>query len=282
MTSKAVLITGCSSGIGRATALRLARSDWTVYAAARRLESIADLHDAGCKTLVLDVTDAASIEQAVAQVESESGAVDALVNNAGYSQSGAIEEVPVDQIRRQFETNIFGLAALTQRVLPAMRAQGWGRIVNLGSMGGTLTFPGGGYYHATKYALEAFSDALRFEVENFGIDVVLIQPGLIRTGFDKAAVDSMPPAAGDAGPYARFNKEVARITQSAYRNGLMAKLAGEPDNVAQIIERALSADKPKARYPVTWSARLLMWQRRLLPDRLWDAFLGRNYPRPGP
>lgn len=281
MPSKAALITGCSSGIGRATALRLARAGWNVYASARRLESIADLADTGCKLLALDVTDAASIEHAVARVETESGAVGALVNNAGYSQSGAIEEVPPELIRRQFETNFVGLAALTQRVLPGMRNQGWGRIVNLGSMGGTLTFPGGGYYHATKYALEAFSDALRFEVKNFGVEVVLVQPGLIRTRFDQAAVTAMPAAQAGPAPYKKFNAEVARVTQSAYRNGLMSKLAGDPDDVAQVIERALSAAKPKARYPVTWSARLLMWQRRLLPDYLWDAFLGLNYPRPG-
>lgn len=281
MESKAVLVTGCSSGIGRATALRLARAGWTVYASARRLESIADLEAGGCKLLALDVTDAESRERAVSRIEAESGAVGALVNNAGYSQSGAVEEVPIENVRLQFETNVFGLSALTQRVLPKMREKGWGRIVNIGSMGGTLTFPGGGYYHATKYALEAISDALRFEVQEFGIDVVLVQPGLIRTSFDETAVASMSEKDDGSGPYERFNDEVARITQSAYRDGLMAKLGGEPDDVARVIENALSVRRPKPRYPVTWSARLLMLQRRLLPDRWWDAFLGMNYPRPG-
>jgi len=281
MPSKVVLITGCSSGIGRATALRLVRAGWIVYASARRLESIADLEAEGCRLLALDVTDADSMEQTVSRIEAESGAVGALVNNAGYSQSGAVEEVPLESIRRQFETNVFGLSALTQRVLPKMREAGWGRIVNIGSMGGTLTFPGGGYYHATKYALEAISDALRFEVQGFGIDVVLVQPGLIRTSFDETAVASMSEKGEGSGPYARFNAEVGRITQSAYRDGLMAKLGGEPDDVARVIEIALSVRRPKPRYPVTWSARLLMLQRRLLPDRWWDAFLGMNYPRPG-
>lgn len=159
--SRAVLVTGCSSGIGRATARRLAAAGWPVWATARRPESIADLEEHGCRTLSLDVTDEGSMKAAVATVEEAEGAVGVLVNNAGYSQSGAIEEVPMDRVRGQFETNVFGLVRLTQLVLPGMRRQGWGRIVNLGSMGGRLTFPGGGIYHATKHALEAISDALR-------------------------------------------------------------------------------------------------------------------------
>jgi NAD(P)-dependent dehydrogenase (short-subunit alcohol dehydrogenase family) len=156
--SKAVLITGCSTGIGRATALRLARSGWTVYATARRPESIADLADAGCRTLALDVTEESSMQAAVRAVEESEGAVGVLVNNAGYSQSGAIEQVPPEAVRRQFETNVFGAIRMAQLVLPGMRGQRWGKIVNIGSMGGRLTFPGGGLYHATKYALEALSD----------------------------------------------------------------------------------------------------------------------------
>jgi NAD(P)-dependent dehydrogenase (short-subunit alcohol dehydrogenase family) len=179
--SKAVLITGCSSGIGRATARRLAAGGWTVYATARRPESIADLEAAGCRTLALDVTDEDSMVAAVRTIEETHGAVGVLINNAGYSQSGAIETVPIEAVRRQFETNVFGLARLTQLVLPRMRDQRWGKIVNLGSMGGKLVFPGGGWYHATKHALEAVSDALRFEVRGFGIDVILLEPGLIRT-----------------------------------------------------------------------------------------------------
>ena len=153
------------------------RPGWTVYATARRPESIADLKDAGCRTLALDVTDEQSMRAAVDAVEQAEGAVGVLINNAGYSQGGAIETVPLDAVRRQFETNVFGLIALTQLVLPAMRGQHWGKIVNIGSMGGRLTFPGGGLYHATKYAVEAISDALRFEVRGFGVDVILIEPG---------------------------------------------------------------------------------------------------------
>ena len=168
--SKAVLVTGCSSGIGRATAERLARSGWTVYATARRVEAIAGLESAGCRLLALDVNDEASMRAAVAAIEAEHGAVGVLINNAGYSQSGAVESVAMEDVRRQFETNVFGLVQLTQLVLPKMRAQRWGKVVNVSSMGANFTFPGGGFYHATKYALEAISDALRFEVRAFGVD----------------------------------------------------------------------------------------------------------------
>jgi NADP-dependent 3-hydroxy acid dehydrogenase YdfG len=173
-TSRVVLITGCSSGIGNATALHLAKEGWTVYATARKRIDLGELEAAGCRTLPLDVTQEASMGEAVRAIEAEHGAVGVLVNSAGYSQSGAFEAVPMERVRAQFETNVFGLIELTQMVLPKMRAQGWGKIVNLSSMGGKLVFPGGGYYHATKYAVEAVSDALRFEVRGFGIDVVLI------------------------------------------------------------------------------------------------------------
>ena len=174
--SRAVLVTGCSSGIGRATAERLAAAGFTVYASARRLDAVEGL--AGCRPLQLDVTDEASMRAAVAQIEQDEGAVGVLVNNAGYSQSGAVEGVPPAEAHRQLETNVFGPMRLTQLVLPGMREQRWGRIVNVSSMGGELTFPGGGWYHASKHALEALSDALRFELAGFGIDVVVIQPVL--------------------------------------------------------------------------------------------------------
>src|SRR6478736_2075909 len=185
--SEAVLVTGCSSGIGRATAEHLASKGRTVYATARRLDSIRELEAAGCKLLELDVTDDQSMAAAVKTVEDAEGAVGVLVNNAGYSQSGAVESVPMDAVRRQFETNVFGLVRMCQLVLPAMRRQRWGRIVNVSSMGGRLVFPGGGFYHGTKYAVEAISDALRFEVKGFGVDVILIEPGLIKTEFGETA-----------------------------------------------------------------------------------------------
>jgi NAD(P)-dependent dehydrogenase (short-subunit alcohol dehydrogenase family) len=282
--SRAVLITGCSSGIGRATAERLAGSGWTVYATARRLDSIQDLEKQGCRLLALDVCDEQSMADAVATLERDQGAVGVLVNNAGYSQSGAVESVPMDQVRRQFETNVFGLLRLTQLVLPGMRRQGWGRIVNLSSMGGRLTFPGGGIYHASKYAVEALGDALRFEVRGFGIDVVTIEPGLIRTEFGDTAVSSIEAAAptGNGGPYGDFNAAVATATAAAYDKGPLSKLGAGPEAVARAIERAISARRPKARYRVTASAKLLLTQRRMLPDRAWDAFLRSQFPQPKP
>jgi NAD(P)-dependent dehydrogenase (short-subunit alcohol dehydrogenase family) len=278
--SKAVLITGCSSGIGRATALRLAGAGWPVYATARRVESIAELRDAGAKTLALDVTDERSMVAAVEAVERAEGAVGVLINNAGYSQSGAIETVPLQAARRQFETNVFGLVRLTQLVLPKMRAQRWGKIVNLGSMGGRLSFPGGGHYHATKHALEAISDALRYELRGFGIDVVLLEPGLITTEFGEAATASMAEATlpGDD-PYATFNATVGAVTKGAY-DGPMRRLGAGPERVAKVIERALKRRRPPARITITPSAKLTIGLRRLLGDRAWEAAMRGQFPQP--
>jgi NADP-dependent 3-hydroxy acid dehydrogenase YdfG len=277
--SKAVLITGCSSGIGEATARRLAASGWTVYASARRLESIEHLKDAGCRTLALDVTDETSIRAAVDEVQRAEGAVGVLVNNAGYSQGGAIEQVPLEAVRAQFETNVFGLIALTQLVLPGMREQRWGKVVNIGSMGGRLTFPGAGLYHATKYSLEAISDALRFEVKGFGIDVVLIEPGLIVTEFAATAVSKAGEAAPADGPYAEFDAKVSALTTGVYE-GPMRHLGGGPDVVAKAIEKAISRRRAPSRVPVTASARLSILQRKLTPDRVWDAAMRAQFPQP--
>jgi NAD(P)-dependent dehydrogenase (short-subunit alcohol dehydrogenase family) len=279
--SRAALITGCSSGIGRATAERLAGAGWTVYATARRPETLADLEARGCRTLALDVTGEASMRAAVEAVEAEHGAVGALINNAGYSQSGAIETVPLDEVRRQFETNVFGLARMCQLVLPRMRAQRSGRIVNISSIGGTLVFPGGGIYHATKYAVEALSDALRFEVKGFGIQVVVVEPGMIRTRFADA-VSAALPETESTGPYASFNAAVEQSTHNAYEKGsIVGRLGGEPEAVAKVIERAITAKSPKIRYRVTPSARLLIPSRGLMTDRTWDRLMGTQFPHPG-
>ena len=200
--STVVLITGCSTGIGRATATHLAASGYTVIATARRVEDLADLAAAGCRTLALDVTDEGSMRAAVDAVEASHGRIDVLVNNAGYSQSGAVESVPLARTRAQFETNVFGPLRLTQLVLPGMRRRRAGRIVNVSSMGGRLVFPGGGVYHASKYALEALSDALRYELRPFGIAVVLIEPGLIRTNFAATVGATMLPLRPAAVPRA--------------------------------------------------------------------------------
>jgi NAD(P)-dependent dehydrogenase (short-subunit alcohol dehydrogenase family) len=277
--SKAVLITGCSTGIGRATAEHLAAKGWTVYATARRPDSIEDLQAQGCRTLALDVTSEESMHAAVDRVEQAEGAVGVLVNNAGYSQSGAVESVNLDDVRAQFETNVFGLIRMSQLVLPGMRRQGFGKIVNVSSMGGKMTFPGGGIYHATKHAVEALSDAMRFEVRGFGVDVIVIEPGLIKTQFGEAAVNSIERGTSDNGPYAEFNAAVAATTAGAYE-GPLAKLGGGPETVARKIEKAISRRKPRTRYPVTPSARMIMGIHTVLPDRGWDAFNASNFPRP--
>jgi len=278
--SKAVLITGCSTGIGRATAEHLATRGWNVYATARKTESIADLKSRGCKTLALDVCDEASTRAAVQTVEQAEGAVGVLINNAGYGLEGAFEEVPMTDIRRQFETNVFGLVAMTKLVLPGMRRQRWGRVVNLSSMGGKLTFPGGAYYHATKHAVEALSDALRFEVKGFGIDVIVVQPGPIKTRFGDTAVGSI--AAPKDSPYAAFNAVLEKQIREAYEGGPMARFAAPPEAVAEVIEKAISAASPRTRYKVTLAARVLMGLRRVLPDRAFDAFLRTQFPPPAP
>jgi NAD(P)-dependent dehydrogenase (short-subunit alcohol dehydrogenase family) len=275
--SKAILITGSSSGIGRATAERLARTGLPVYASARRVDSIRDLETTGCRILPLDVTDERSMQAAVAAVEGTHGAVGVLVNNAGYSQSGAVEEVSIEAARRQFETNFFGAVRLCQLVLPAMRRQRWGRIVNISSIGGRLAFPGGGMYHATKYALEAVSDVLRWELRPFGIDVVVIEPGLIRTGFGQAAADSVEGMGAPGSPYREFNAAVARETTSAY--GM--PFATGPDIVARAVERAIRARRPRTRYVVTLGAHAVLALRAILPDRAWDLALQTQFTAPG-
>ncbi|HEX3604507.1 MAG TPA: oxidoreductase [Candidatus Dormibacteraeota bacterium] len=278
--SRTVLVTGCSSGIGHATAGRLAGRGWTVYASARRPDTLGELRRLGCRTLALDVTDEASMSAAVATVEGEAGGVGALVNNAGYSQGGPLEEVPMAELRRQFETNVFGLLRMAQLVLPGMRSGGGGRIVNVGSMGGRLTFPGGGAYHATKYAVEALSDALRFEVAGFGIGVSLIEPGLIRTRFGDTAVASLAALPEGDGPYAAFSSAVSATTAGAYA-GMMGRVLGAgPGAVARVIERALTARHPRPRYVVTPGARAMIALHAVLPDRAFDAILARQFPRP--
>lgn len=274
------MITGCSTGIGRATAIWLAQRSWPVYATARKLEAIADLTDHGCELLTLDVNSDESMRAAVSAVVSAHGYVYGLVNNAGYSQSGAIEDLPMDSIRRQFETNVFGPIRLAQLVLPGMREQGAGRIINIGSMGGKLTFPGGGIYHATKYSMEAISDALRFEVQGFGVDVALVEPGLIDTNFAQSVTANMQTTQTN-GAYDDFNAAVAASTAAVYENPLYRRMGGKPDDVAEVIEKILKAKRPKTRYPVTPSARIIMAQRKIMTDRMWDKFVGTQFPKPG-
>lgn len=281
MASDAVLITGCSTGIGRATAEHLAKTGrYTVYATARKPETLADLANAGCKTLALDVTDETSMTDAVRAIEAEHGAVYGLVNNAGYGLEGAAEVTPMPEIRKQFDTNVFGLIRMCQLVLPKMREARRGRIVNVSSVGGKMTLPGGAYYHASKHAVEAFSDALRFEVKAFGVDVVVIEPGLIKTEFAATVSNNVTQ---DAGPYTAFNEAVSKAVVGAYE-GVMGKLGGAvgPEAVAEVIDRALTRHRPRTRYRITSGARFILTTRKLVPDRGWDMFMRSQYPRPKP
>ena len=268
-----VLVTGCSSGIGRAAVQQLLRGPRPVWATARRPETLTDLAAAGARVLALDVSDEDSRVAAVQAVEAEHGALGALVNNAGYGEYGPVEEVPLDAVRRQFETNVFGLLRLTQLVLPAMRAAGRGRIVNISSMGGRMTLPGGGVYHASKYAVEALSDALRFETRGFGIVVSVVAPGPVRTEF---AEEATAPGSGQ-GPYAAFMRGVAETNSASYVGG---RGLLDPDDVATVVVEAVESARPKARYPVGAVSRQLVGARRVLPTRLWDAALRRQYPTP--
>ncbi len=277
---RAVLVTGCSTGIGRAAAERLARGGWNVYATARRPEAVKDLADAGAHVLALDVTDEESMRHAVDTVAEEAGAVSVLVNNAGYGLQGPMEETPMDEVRRQFETNVFGLVRLTQLALPGMRAQRWGRIVNISSMGGRMTLPGGAFYHGTKYAVEAISDALRFEVRPFGIAVTLVEPGGVSTAFGDTAVatvNATEPTDGDPSDYAAFRTLLAAKITDAYAK---PKMASTPDRVAAVIEKAISAQRPKARYLVGADAKMLVRTRRVLGDRGFDAVLRSQFKVP--
>ena len=269
-----ILVTGCSSGIGAATADLLVKAGHTVYATARRPDTLAGLAAAGARTLALDVTSEESMSAAVRAVEEEHGCVGALVNNAGYGEYGTIEETDLDKVRTMFETNVFGLARMTQLVLPAMRAVRSGRIVNIGSMGGRLTWPVGGYYHATKYAVEAISDALRNEVRQFGIHVSLVEPGLIRTGFEETAMTSEAHAAQDDSPYAALLATSARTTSGGYANRL---LAAGPDAVAKVVLKAVEAGSPRSRYVVTPAARAAITARTVGGDRVWDAIVRHQF-----
>ncbi|WP_031480670.1 oxidoreductase [Streptomyces bicolor] len=279
------LVTGCSSGIGRATALRLHAAGHRVYASARNLATLDELAARGLRTLALDVTDPASAKAAVEAVEAEHGAVDVLVNNAGYGLSGTFEETPLDQVRDQFETNVFGLVRLTQLVLPGMRARGAGTVVNVSSIFGRYAAPGGGYYHASKHAVEALSDALRLETAAFGIRVVLVEPGPVRTPWGRRFLDHIPDGRTRAdSPYRRFHERSAAYYDAIY-NGTRRTLAGtfaiEAEQVADTIVRAVRSRSPRSRYPVGFLAASTIALRRLTPDRIFDnAFIRRQFPVP--
>lgn len=270
MTTTTALVTGASSGIGEATARALAQAGFVVYGAARRLDRLETQATAGIRPLEMDVTDEASMRAGVARIIEETGRLDVLVNNAGYGSYGAIEDVPFEEARRQFDVNVFGAMRLTQLVLPQLRTQGSGTIVNITSMGGRIYTPLGGWYHATKYALEALSDCLRLEVAPFGINVVVIEPGGIQTEWGAIAAEHLERTSG-TGPYAAQAKAVA----SSLRSEADGTRNSPPSVIADAITKAVTSSRPRTRYAVGYGAKPLIAAKTLLPDRTYDQLISR-------
>ncbi len=260
------LISGASSGMGRETALLLAEKGYRVYATARRVERMKDLETKGISVVRVDVTDNASMESVVKTVLDSEGRVDALINNAGYGSYGAVEDVPMAEAKRQLEVNLFGAARLIQLVLPAMRAQKSGTIVNVSSIGGKFATPFGGWYHASKFALEGLSDTLRNEVRQFGIRVVVIEPGGIQTEWGKIALENLAKTSGHT-----VYKEMA--DRAVGRLGSADNHASPPKVIADLIFEAISAENPRPRYSAGYMAKSALFFRRVLSDRMMDKVI---------
>ncbi|WP_062791399.1 oxidoreductase [Aquitalea pelogenes] len=268
MSAKVALVTGASSGIGKATALRLKALGFTVYAAARRTVRMRALESAGIHVLSMDVTDDASMSQGVAEIIARSGRIDVLVNNAGYGSYGSVEEVPLSEARAQFDVNVFGAVRLTQLALPHMRGQHAGTIVNITSMGGKIHTPLGAWYHGTKFALEAISDCLRMEVEPFGINVVVIEPGGIKTEWADIAAQKLREMSGEGAYASQAHAMAESMVGDASR-----KRQSSPELIADTIAKAVTAHRPKTRYAVGFGAKPMIFLRRLLSDRAFDGFM---------
>lgn len=265
------LVTGASSGIGAATARRLAAAGYRVYGAGRRAERLEELRRDGVTPLVLDLLDEGSLTTAVKQIREDAGRLDVLVNNAGYGAFGAVEDVPLEEARRQFEVNLFGLARLVQLSLPIMRARGTGTIINVSSVAGRVAGPLGGWYHATKFALEGFSDSLRQEVAPFGIRVVVVQPGAIKTEWGANALLAARSASGE-GHYAHRVERLARGILNP--DGVQSRASG-PEVIARVIERAAGSARPRTRYALGHLAWAGLFGRRMLSDKMLDQITGR-------
>ncbi|QBR72943.1 short-chain dehydrogenase/reductase [Beijerinckiaceae bacterium] len=262
-----VLITGCSTGVGRAAAIMFQAAGFVTFATARNPATLEELRAAGCRTLALDVTDEVSRQAAVETIEKQFGSVGILVNNAGYGQYGPLEEISLEAMRRQFETNVFGAMRLSQLVLPGMRRAGRGRIITVSSVAGRVSIIGGGAYHASKFALEALADALRPEVEPFGIDVVNVLPGPIATHFEATLLRTIPNR-DEGSPYRPFKKNLARRMHRFLTPGGFGVMTAE--HVARVVFKASTVSRPRPRYSVGFIAKLGPFGRALVPDRLVD------------
>ncbi len=265
---RTVLVTGASSGIGRATTLKLLNEGYCVYASARNLTRLKSLAANGANILELDVTQDQSMQRGVDRIMGECGRLDILINNAGYGSYGALEDVPLDEARHQFEVNLFGLGRLTQLVLPRMRKQSFGKIVNITSVGGKIYEPLGSWYHATKFAVEGLSDCLRLELKPFGIDVIIIEPGPIKTEWGTIAVEKLMKASGHTA-YAAAAQAGAKLLALANDE----TVASKPAAVADVIAKAIKVRRPSARYPIGTGARFLMTVRKFASDGMMDAFM---------
>ncbi len=270
MTERVALVTGGSSGIGEDTARGLVDAGFTTYAVARRTDRLAAL-EPGVRTFAMDVTDDASMVAGIERIVDEHGRLDVLVNNAGYGSYGAVEDVPIEEARRQFEVNVFGLARLVQLVTPHMRQQGSGRIINISSIGGKFYEPLGAWYHATKFAVEGFSDSLRLELAPFGIDVVIIEPGPIKTEWNTQAREGLVESSRGGA----YEERALRVHDVMERGD--GPMSSGPDMVARKIVHAATTKRPRARYPVGRGAGSVVLARRLFPDAVMDAAIGRVY-----
>jgi len=274
-TNTVALVTGASSGIGKATAIALKEAGFLTYATAPDAGKLEELRAKDCETLALDVTDENSMREAVKTAKRHNGAVQVLVNNAGYGQYGPIEEIPIDDVRRNFEVNVFGLLRMCQLALPGMRRHGAGRIINLSSVAGEMSQPGSGIYHATKHAIEAIDEALRIEVSYFNIQVIGILPGPVNTHFDEVAIAQIPDVGADS-PYKIFKENLVKATRDMLKPGGTGVL--EPEDVAKVIVEAATAENPDRRYHVGVMSKVMGRAHDLLPDSVWDAAIARMVP----
>lgn len=269
---KVIVITGASSGMGKDFAHSLLKEGHTVYGLARRVDKMQDIEQKGGKAIAMDITDESQIESAVNQIIDTEGKIDVLINNAGYATYGPVEEVPIDAARRQFEVNIFGLASITQKVIPHMRKEKSGKIINISSMGGKMYTPMGAWYHATKHALEGWSDCLRLELTPFNVDVVIIEPGGIQTEFGNVFQEQLQGNTTD-GPYAEKLRKLIQSTKEMNEGGKLSK----PSVITNLILKAVKAKRPKTRYVAGAYAKPLMFMRKYLGDRRFDKILMKQF-----